>query len=155
MVDRPDEIAELDLLRSQRGRLAARLAAPRWYVAVTVFAWAVAFAIPIGSHYLTGAGAWCALLAIVVFLLAQRALARASGIDLGLRTWQYPSGRISTIAMIAIIVAGFEGEAALLDHGLTAVAVLVGVLATLASAGCWQAHLRAVRRDIRTGRGAR
>ena len=93
MRDDTENVAELELLRAQRAQLASRLKTPWWYVAGVAFAWAVAFAMPIGSHYLTGAGIGGALLAIVVFLLLQHALARVSGVAVGLRTWQYPSGR--------------------------------------------------------------
>jgi len=31
---------------------------------------------------------------------------------------------------------------------------VVGVLATLAGTGCWQGHLRGIRRDLETGRRA-
>ena len=84
---------ELELLRAQRAQLASRLKTPWWYVAAVAFGWAVAFAMPIGSHYLTGVGIAGSLLVIVVFLLLQHALARVSGVAVGLRTWQYPSGR--------------------------------------------------------------
>jgi hypothetical protein len=109
---------------------------------------------PIGSHYLTGAGIGGALLAIVVFLLLQHALVRVSGVAVGLRTWQYPSGRAWTIAMAVIIFAASGVEGLLLDRGLLAAAIVVGVLATLAGTVCWLGHLRGIRRDLETGRGA-
>jgi len=146
-----DNVAKLELLRAQRAQLANRLKTPWWYVAATVFAWAAAFAMPIGSHYFIGAGVWCALLAIVVFFLAQHALAMVSGVDVGIRTWQYPSGRAWTIAMIVVIVAATGVETLSLEHGLLAAAVVVGVLATLAGTGCSQGHLRGIRRDLETG----
>ena len=93
MRDDTENVAELELLRAQRAQLASRLKTPWWYVAGVAFAWGVAFAMPIASRYLTGAGIGGALLAIVVFLLLQHALARVSGVAVGLRTWQYPSGR--------------------------------------------------------------
>jgi len=141
MRDDTENVAELELLRAQRAQLASRLKTPWWYVAGTAFAWAVAFAMPIGSHYLTGAGIGGSLLVIVVFLLLQHALARVSGVDVGIRTWQYPSGRAWTIAIV-------------LEHGLLAAAIVVGVLATLAGTGCWLGHLRGIRRDLETGMGA-
>jgi hypothetical protein len=154
MRDETGNVAELELLRAQRAQLASRLKTPWWYVAATAFAWAVAFSMPIGSHYLIGAGFWCLLLAIVVFLLAQHALARVSGVDVGIRTWQYPSGRAWTIAVVVVIFAASGVETLLLEHGLLAAAIVVGVLATLAGTCCWQGHLRGVRRDLETGRGA-
>jgi hypothetical protein len=154
MRDDTENVAELELLRAQRAQLASRLKTPWWYVAGMAFGWAVAFAMPIGSHYLTGAGAWCALLAIVVFLLLQYALARVSGVDVGIRTSQYPSGRARTVAMVVVIFAASWAETLLLEHGLLAAAIVVGVIATLAGTGCWLGHLRGIRRDLETGRGA-
>ena len=152
--DDTENVAELELLRAQRAQLARRLKTPWWYVAGTAFAWAVAFAMPIGSHYLTGAGIGGSLLVIVVFLLLQYALARVSGVDVGIRTWQYPSGRAWTIAIVVVIFAASWLESILLEHGLLAAAIVVGVLATLAGTGCWLGHLRGIRRDLETGMGA-
>jgi len=149
-----ENVAELELLRAQRAQLASRLKAPWWYVAGIAFAWAVAFAIPIGAHYITGAGIAGTLLAIVVFVLLQLALARVSGVDVGRRTWHYPSGRGWTIAMVVIILAGSWVERLLLDRGLIAATIVAGVLATVAGTGCWLAILRAIRRDLETGRAA-
>lgn len=156
MVTRGDteNVAELELLRAQRARLASRLKTPWWYVAAVAFGWAVAFAMPIGSHYLTGAGIGGMLLVIVVFLLAQYALARVSGVDVGIATWQYPSGRAWTIVIVVVIFAASWVETLLLDRRLLAAAIVVGVLATLAGTGCWQGHLRGIRRDLEAGRGA-
>jgi uncharacterized membrane protein len=153
-LDDTENVAELELLRAQRAQLASRLKTPWWYVAAMAFGWAVAFAMPIGSHYLTGAGIGGSLLVIVVFLLAQHALARVSGVDVGLMTWQYPSGRAWTIAIVVVIFAAGVVETLLLEHGLLAAAIVAGVLATLAGTGCWQGHLRGIRRDLETGRGA-
>jgi len=114
----------------------------------------VAFAMPIGSRYLTGASIVRSMLVIVVFLLAQYALARVSGVDVGIRTWQYPSGRAWTIALVVVIFAASIAESLLLEHGLLAAAIVVGVLATVAGTGCWLGHLRGIRRDLETGRAA-
>jgi len=154
MRDGTGNVAELELLRAQRAQLASRLKPPWWYVAGTTFAWAVAFAMPIGSRYLTGAGIGSVLLFIVVFLPLQRALARVSGVDVGIVTWQYPSGRVWTVAMVVIIFAAAAVEGLLLEHGLLAAAIVVAVVATLAGTGCWQGHLRGIRRDLETGRTA-
>ncbi|TNC28500.1 hypothetical protein [Amycolatopsis alkalitolerans] len=147
--------AMLELLRAQRAQLAGRLETPWWYVAAMAFAWAVAFAMPIGSHYLTGAGIGGSLLVIVVFLLAQYALARVSGVNVGIVTWRYPSGRAWTIAIVMVIFAADAGETLLLEHRLLAAAIVVGGLATVVGTCCWQGHLRGIRRDLQTGRGAR
>ena len=56
--------------------------------------------------------------------------------------------------MIVIIISASAAETPLLKHGLLAAAIVVGVLATLAGTGCWQGHLRGIRRDLETARGA-
>ncbi len=154
MRDGTESVAELELLRAQRAQLASRLKTPWWYVAVMAFGWAVAFAMPIGSRYLTGATLGGSVLVIVVWILAQRALARVSGVDLGMGTRRYPSTRPWTFAIVAIIFAGDAAESLLVEHRLLAAAIAVGVLATVAGTGCWQGHLRAVRQDLEAGRVA-
>lgn len=149
-----ESAAELELLRAQRAQLASRLKTPWWYVAAIALGWAVAFAMPIGSRYLTGAGIGGSVLAIVVLLLAQHALARVSGVDVGIVTWQYPSGRAWTIAIVAVIFAADLVESLLLGRGLAAAAIVVGVLAAVTGTACWLGHLRGIRRDLETGRGA-
>ena len=146
---------ELELLRAQRAQLASRLKTPWWYVAGMTFGWAVAFAMPIGDHYLVGAGIVGTLLVIAVVSLLQYALARVSGVDVGTRTLrQYPSGRAWFIAMLVVLLAASAVETLLLEHGLLAAAIVVAVLATLPGTGCWLGHLRGIRRDLETGRGA-
>ena len=151
MRDDSENVAQLELLRAQRVQLASRLKTPWWYTGATAFGWAVAFAMPLGSHYLTGAGIGGSLLAIVALLLAQRALARISGVDVGMRTWQYPSSRPWTIAIAVVILTGSGAEAILLDRGLVGTAIVVGLVAALAGTGCWHGHLRGIRRDLSTG----
>jgi hypothetical protein len=155
MVARDDaqNVPELELLHAQRVQLASRLKMPWWYAVATAFALALGCAMPIGSHYLVGAGAWCGVLAIIVFYLLQNALARVSGVAIGTRTLQYPSGRVWGIAVIAIILAACASETALLDRKLLAASIGVMALATLAGTGCWLGHLRGIRRDLETGRG--
>jgi hypothetical protein len=144
--------AKLELLRAQRARLASRLKTPPWYVAAMAVTWAVACAMPIGSHYISGAGIVGALLAIAVLLVAQQALALVSGVAVGTRTVrQYPSGRPWFRVMIVIVIAAFGGETLLLQHGQLPAAIVVGVLATLAGTGCWLGYLRGIRRDLETG----
>lgn len=154
MRDDTRNVAELVLLRAQRAQLASRLKTPLWYVAGMTFVWVVAFAMPIGSHYLTGVGIGGILLIMVVIFALQYALARVSGVDLGIWTWQYPSGRAWTVALVVVIFGASWVESLLLEHGLLAVAIVVGVLATVAGTVCWLGHLRGIRRDLETGRGA-
>lgn len=154
MRDDAENVAELELLRAQRAQLASRLKTPWWYVAGSAVVMAVGFAMPIASRYLTGADVWGVLLAIVLILLLQHALARVSGVALGRRTSQYPSSRPWTIALFAVILVATWAETLLLKHGLLAAAIVVGVLASLAGTGCWLGHLRGIRRDLETGRAA-
>ena len=72
----------------------------------------------------------------------------------GIRTWQYPSGRAWTIALVVVIFAASWVESLLFEHGMLAAAIVVGVLATVAGTACWLGHLRGIRRDLETGRGA-
>ncbi|NUP53841.1 MAG: hypothetical protein HOW97_41945 [Catenulispora sp.] len=153
MSDQAENVTEL--LRAQRARLAGRLRAPWWYVAGSVAVMALAFAMPIGAHYLVGGAIWCVLLSIAAFLLLHYAMSRASGVDVGLQTWRFPSGRVWTLAMAAVILAATSGEALLLDHGLLGLAITVGAVAALTAAVCWQGHMRAVSRDLETGTAAR
>jgi hypothetical protein len=153
--DGSEKVAELELLRVQRAQLASRLKAPWWYVAGSAVVMALAFAMPFGAHYLSGAYLWGVLLAIVLILLLQYALARVSGMALGMRTSQYPSSRVWTIALFVVIFTANWVEGLLLKHGLLAAAIVVGVLATLAGTGCWLGHLRGIRRDLEAGRVAR
>ena len=152
MGDDMGNVAELELLRAQRALLASRLKAPWWYVAGSAVGLAVGCAMPIGSHYVRGAGIWCGVLAVVMLLLLQHALVQVSGVALGTGTW--PSGRAWSIALGVVIFANSGVGTFLLDRGMLAAAIVVGVLATLAGTGCLQGHLRGIRRDLETGRGA-
>lgn len=152
MRDESGNITEFELLRAQRAQLASRLKTPWWYVAAMAVTWAVACAMPIGSHFVNGAGIAGALLAIVVLLVAQQALAWVSGVAVGTRTVrQYPSSRPWFRTMIMIVIAAFGGETLLLEHGQLAAAIVVGVLAALAGTGCWLGYLRGIRRDLAGG----
>ena len=116
--------ADLELLHAQRARPASRLRTPWWYVVATTLAWVRCVRDADRIHYLTGTGIGSALLAIVVFLLAQHALARAGGVDLGIATWKYPSGRAWTVAIVMIILPADAVEASLLDHRLLPAAIV-------------------------------
>jgi len=155
MKDNTESVAELELLRAQRAQLAGRLKTPWWYVAGCTFAWALACATPIGSHYFRGAGFAGGLLAIVILLALQQALVRVSGLAVGLGTSVFPSGRPWAIALAAVILANSALEGLLLEHHLLAAAIVVSVVATLAGVSCWQGHLRAIRRDLEAGRVTR
>lgn len=139
---------ELEMLRVQRAQLASQLKTPWWYVAAMTVVLALICAMPIGTHYLPGVGAWGGVLAIAVFYLVQHALARATGVAITTRTLRYPSARSWGIAMIVIVVAASEGESLLLRHGPLGAAIALGVFATLAEVGCWVGHLRGIRRDL-------
>jgi len=55
---------------------------------------------------------------------------------------------------VVVIIAASAVETLLLEHGLLAATIVVGVLAALAGTCCWQGQLRGIRRDLETGRGA-
>ena len=149
-------IAELDLLAAQRARLADRLRAPWWYVAGSAVALAIACTMPLASHYtIGGAGLGCGALAIAVLLGLQIAFARVSGVSLGAGTGQYPSGRAWAFGMAAVLIANSVLGTFLLDSRQPAAAIAVAVLAAVAGTVCRQGHLRGIRRDLESGRGAR
>jgi hypothetical protein len=149
-------VAELELLRAQRAQLANRLKPPWWYVVGSGIALAVACAMPIGSYYVTGAGLGLGLgvLGIVVLIVMQQALVRVSGVALGTGTWQYPSGRVWSVGLAAVIFANSLLESYLFKGGHPAGAIVVGVLAAVTGTICWHGHLRAIRRDLEAGRFA-
>jgi hypothetical protein len=150
MRDDTENVAELELLRAQRAQLASRLKPPWWYVAAIAFAMAVAFAMPIAHHYLrTGVYPLGGLFLIVLVLLLQHALVRVSGVKMG----TLPSARAWAIAIFVVVFAASWVETLLLEHGLLAAAIVVGVLAALAGTGCVQGQLRGIRRDLETGAG--
>jgi hypothetical protein len=155
----PTPLAPLELLRAQRSRLADRIRPPWWYLAGVGFLWALVFAGPFGSHYLSRAFITWPILAIglpLAFLL-QWGMTRTTGMKTGFRDLSYRPGRPAGITMlvVSIVATGFEHY--LLDRGLPAVAIVVAVVAVVAVAAevaAQLAMLRAIRRAVRAGEGS-
>jgi len=145
---------DLQRLAWQRARLADRVQASGWYLVAFAVTLALVLAAPFGTHYLQWAGSVSILMAMAVFFLLQAGFARASGLAIGTRTLRYPSGRAAGIALIVASVGALLAETILLDHSEVADAVGVAILAVAIGVIAWQAHLRGIRRDLRTGTGA-
>lgn len=143
----------LQRLDQQRARLSGRVQAPAWYLACFGATLALLLAAPFGSHYLRWGGGLSILLAMGVFFVLQAGFARASGLAIGTRTLRYPSGRIAGITLVAACVGAIQAETVLLHHSEGGDAVGVGILAVAIGVVCWQAHLRGIRRDLRSGIG--
>ena len=145
----------LERLRVQRSRLADRMRPPWWYLTGIAIMYALVFAVPFTSRYL-GVSIWPIFVAaLAVACLLWWGMTRVTGIKVGFRNLRYPaSGRPVRIAVVLVCLAAIVTEHFLIDRGLLAAAIVVGVLATLAGTGCWQGHLRGIRRDLETGRGA-
>lgn len=142
---------DLQRLVWQRARLADQVHAPAWYLAGFAAMMALFLAAPFGTHYLQWAGSVAIVLALVVYFLLQAGLARASGLAIGTRTLRYPSGRAAGIVLMVASVGAFLAETILLQHSQSGDAVGVAILAVAIAVIAWQAHLRGIRRDLRTG----
>jgi hypothetical protein len=156
MRDVAGDPAALELLRVQRGRLADRMRPPWWYLPGVAILGALVFAFPFGSRFLPqGVRIWPILAAAVaVAWLLQWGLARATGIVVGTRTLDDPSGRPARIAMIVVSVAAYGTETFLIRRNLLAAAIVVAAVAVVAEVACCRAHLRGIREGLRAGGGA-
>lgn len=150
----PGDQAGLGALDGSRARLADRVRAPWWYLLGFAAVMGLVCAVPFGTHYLEWGSSGSALLAIAVFAVLQAGFARATGVAIGRRTLQYPSGRVAGIALMVVVVGAVVEEALLLDHARSGIAVVVGIFAVAAAVVCWQAHLRGIRHDLRSGTGS-
>ena len=148
--------AALEQLRVQRSRLADRLRPPWWYLAGIAILWALTFACPFSQRFLPqGVRTWPILVAVLaVACLLHWDLARATGLAVDTRMLRYPSGRPAAVAIIVVGAAALVTEAFLIRRGLLAAAIAVAALAVAAEVAAQQAHLRAIRQDLRAGGGA-
>jgi hypothetical protein len=155
MPDVAGDPAALEQLRAQRGRLAARMRPPWWYLAGIAILWALVFAAPCSKRYLPqGVRTWPILLAVLaVACLLQWGLARATGMAVAVGSLRYPSGRPAEIAIIVVAAAALVTEFFLIRHGLLVAAIVVAVLAVAAEVPLQRAHLHGIRQDLRAGRG--
>jgi hypothetical protein len=156
MRDVAGDPAALEQLRAQRGRLAARLRPPWWYLAGIGILWALTFAAPFSSRFLPqGVRTWPILLAALALAgLLQWGLARATGIAVATGSLRYPSGRPAVIATIVVGAAALVTEAFLIRRSLIAAAIVVAALAVAAEVAAQRAQLRGIRQDLRDGGGA-
>ena len=157
MCDVAKDLAALEQLRVQRGRLADRMRLPWWCVAGIAFLWALVFAAPFGSRYLPrGVSPYPLILAaaLPVACLLYWGQARATGMKTGFRNLSNRPGRPAGIAMIVVSLAADGTETSLIGRGLIAAAIVVAALAVAAEVAAQQALLRAVRQDLRAGGGA-
>jgi hypothetical protein len=156
MRDVARDLAALELLRVQRGRLADRMRPPWWYLPGTAILWALTFACPFGSRFLAqGVRIWPILVAgVAVACLLQWGLTRATGIAvMATRTLGYPASRSARIAMIVVSFAALVTENFLISRGLLVTAIVVAALAVMAEVAAQQANLRGIRQDLRGGGG--
>jgi hypothetical protein len=156
MRDVASDPAALELLRVQRSRLADRMRPPWWYLTGAAVLWALVFADPFSSRYLSkGVPTWPVLVAAVaVACLLQWGLTRATGISVGIPDLTYRPGRPARIAMLVVSVAALVTETFLIDRGLLVAAVAVAALTVVAGVVSVQAALRGIRQDLRAGGGA-
>jgi hypothetical protein len=156
MPDVARDQAPLDLLRDQRSRLADRIKAPWWYLAGIAFLWALVFAGPFGSRYLSPAYSTWPILVIggVVVLVLHWRMTQVTGIKTGFRNLSYRPGRPAGITMLVVSLGGTGLEHYLIDTGLPAVAIVVAAFAVAAEVLAQLALLRAIRRDLRDGGGS-
>src|SRR6185312_9329861 len=157
MRDVARDLAALELLRVQRGRLADRMRPPWWYLPGTAMLWALTFACPFSSRFLPqGVRIWPILVAgLAVACLLQWGLTRATGIAvMATRTLRYPASRPTRIAMIVVSFAALVTENFLVSRGLLVTAIVVAALAVVAEVAAQQANLRGIRQELRGGGGA-
>jgi hypothetical protein len=158
MRDVARDLAPLERLRVQRGRLADRMRPPWWYLTGVAIVWALLFAGPFTSRSFSSPRAvstWLILVpALAVCYLLQWGLARATGIKVGFRNLRDPAGRPARIAMIVVSVAALGTEDSLIRRGLLVAAIAVAALAVAAEVAAQQALLRGIRQDLRAGGGA-
>jgi len=151
----PAALEQLEQLRVQRSRLADRMRPPWWYLTGSAILWALVFAGPFSSRYLSqGVPIWGFLIAgLAVTWLLQWGLARATGISAGIPDLTYRPGRPARIAMLMVSLAAIVTEHFLIDRGLLAAAIVVAALAVAAGVVSVQAALREIRQELRSGRG--
>jgi hypothetical protein len=166
MGDVASDATALELLRVQRGRLADRMRAPWWFFPGIAIVWGLFFAGPFTSRSFSSpvsVSTWAIVVpALAVCFLLQWGMTRATGLKAGPRPlrvlrdglFYYRPGRPLAIAIAVVSFAGLGVERLLIDHGLTAAAIAVAVLAVAAQVIAQGALLRAVRQNLRDGGAA-
>lgn len=150
----------LELLRTQRSRLADRLRPPWWYLPGAVTVWGLIFASPFSSGYLPRGGYWAiTVAALAAAFLLQWGLDRVTGIKVGPRPlrvlrdglFYYRPGRSVLTAMLVLSLAALAAESSLIHGHQVVSAVAVAVLAVVAQAALQLARLQAIRAALRDG----
>jgi hypothetical protein len=155
MSDAASDLAALERLRVQRGRLADRVRAPWWYLTGIAVMYALVFAFPFASWY-TGVSIWPFFAAaLVVAVTVQWGWTRVTGMKLGFRNLSSPGpGRPARYAVVVVCLGASVTEHFLIDRGLIAAAIVVAALAVAAEVAVQQALLRVIRQELRAGGGA-
>ena len=165
MRDDTENLAELELLRVQRSRLADRMRPPWWYLPGTAIVWALYFAGPFTSRSFSSpmsVSTWAIVIPVLaVCCLLQWGMTRATGMKVGPRPMRilrdglfyYRPGRPAGVAIFVVGVAGLWTEGSLIRHGLIVAAIVVAALAVAAQVTAQQVLLRAIRDDLRGGGG--
>jgi hypothetical protein len=145
---------DLEQLRRQRATLAERIRLPWWYLTVAAVMMAAVMTAPfLTEHYSPVVSEWAALVPMLVMIGVDRLWARTTGVRLPRRlARRYPSVRPIGWVTLAIAVVGYVTERLLLDHGQTALAVVVVVIMTAVAVGLLVRRTAAIRKDITEGR---
>jgi hypothetical protein len=154
MGDAARDLAALERLRVQRGRLADRMRAPWWYLTGIGIMYALVFAFPFVSWY-SGVSIWLFfVVTLAVAWLLWWGWTRATGIKTGFRNLRYPAaGRPVRIVIVVVSIGTIAAEHFLIDRGLIAAGIVVACLAVGAEVVAQQAALRAIRQELRAGGG--
>jgi hypothetical protein len=147
--------AALERLRVQRSRLADRMRPPWWYLAGIAIMYALVFAFPFASRFLSVSIWPFFVAALVVAVPLQWGWTRATGIKMGFRNLSYPGpGRPARYAVVVVSLGAIVTEHFLIDRGLIVAAIAVAALAVAAEVALQQALLRGIRQELRSGGAA-
>jgi hypothetical protein len=144
----------LEQLRRQRATLAERIRLPWWYLTLAAVAMVAVMTAPFLSKYVSPVGSqWVALVPVVVMIGIDRLWARTTGVRLPYQlTRRYPSVRPIRWITLAMAIVGYVTERLLVDHGQTALAVVVIVIMAAVTVGLLIRRTAAIRKDIGEGR---
>ncbi len=142
-------------LRVQRSRLADRMRPPWWYLTGIAVMYALVFAFPFASRFLSVSIWPFFAVALVVAVPLQWGWTRATGIKMGFRNLSYPGpGRAARYAVVVVSVGAIVTEPLLIDRGLIVAAIAVAALAVAAEVVIQQVLLRGIRQELRGGGAA-
>src|SRR6195256_5259764 len=140
--------AALERLRVQRSRLADRMRPPGWYLTGIAIMYALVFAFPFASRFLSVSIWPFFVAALVVAIPLQWGWTRATGIKMGFRNLSYSGpGRPARYAVVVVSLGAIATEHFLIDRGLIVAAIAVAALAVAAEVALQQALLRGIRHE--------